>query len=79
MRPEWLPFLNDRVAFPQAPHVGHNQIEFTCAVPIIVNGSVKMVAQFCDLDRREYDPSTLNIANKLAELSEKAFTGMSPT
>lgn len=73
-KPEWLPLLNDPIAFPRAPHAVHNKIQVTFAVPIIVNGSVKMVVQFYDLVHRDYDSATLNIANEIAELFGKAFS-----
>lgn len=75
MRPEWLPLLNDPIAFPRAPHAVHNKVEVTFAVPVVVNGSVQMVVQFYDLDRREYEVDSLNTANQIAELFGKAYTG----
>lgn len=75
MRPEWLPLLNDPVAFPRAPHAVRNKVEVTFAVPVIVNGSVQMVVEFFDTAKREYDPYTLNMANEIADLFGKAFTG----
>lgn len=73
MRPEWLPLLNDPISFPRAPHAVQNRLEVTFAVPIIVSGSVQMVVEFYDTDRREYDPSTLNVANEIAVMFGKAF------
>lgn len=75
MRPEWLPLLNDPVAFPRAPHAVRHKVEVTFAVPVIVNGSVQMVVEFFDTDRRDYDPQTMNMANEIAVLFGKAFTG----
>lgn len=75
MRPEWLPLLNDPVAFPRAPHAVRHKVEVTFAVPVIVNGSVQMVVEFFDTDRRDYDPQTMNLANEIAVLFGKAYTG----
>lgn len=75
MRPEWLPLLNDCVAFPRAPHAVRHKVEVTFAVPVIVNGSVQMVVEFFDTKRRDYDPETLNMANEVAVMFGKAFTG----
>lgn len=75
MRPEWLPLLNDPVAFPRAPHAVKNRLEVTFAVPVVVNGSVQMVVEFYDTLRREYDPETLNMANDIASMFGRAFTG----
>lgn len=77
MRPEWLPLLTDPIAFPRSPHAVRNNVQVTFAVPVIVNGSVQMVVEFYDTVRRDYDASTLNIANSMAELFGKAFTGPS--
>ncbi|CAN8067295.1 unnamed protein product [Agarophyton chilense] len=74
MRPEWLPLLNDPVAFPRAPHAVRNQVQVTFAVPVIVNGAVEMVVEFFDTERRDYDPATLNMANDIAAMFGKAFT-----
>lgn len=74
-RPEWLPLLNDPIAFPRAPHAVYNQVEVTFAVPVIVNGSVQMVVQFYDLNRRDYEAGTLNTANDIAEMFGKSYTG----
>lgn len=74
MRPEWLPLLNDAVAFPRAPHAVRHKVEVTFAVPVIVNGSVQMVVEFFDTKRRDYDPETMNMANDIAILFGKAFT-----
>lgn len=75
MRPEWLPLLNDPVAFPRAPHAVKHKVEVTFAVPVVVNGSVQMVVEFFDTKRRDYDPETLNMANEVAVMFGKAFTG----
>lgn len=77
MRPEWLPLLTDPIAFPRSPHAVRNNVQVTFAVPVIANGSVQMVVEFYDTERRDYDASTLNIANTMAELFGKAFTGPS--
>lgn len=74
MRPEWLPLLNDPVAFPRAPHAVRHRVQVTFAVPVIVNGSVQMVVEFYDTEKRDYDPTTLNIANDIAMMFGKAFT-----
>ena len=74
MRPEWLPLLNDPVAFPRAPHAVRNKVEVTFAVPVIINGSVQMVVEFYDTARRDYDPEVLNMANEIAVMFGKAFT-----
>ncbi|KAI0565919.1 GAF-like protein [Gracilaria domingensis] len=81
MRPEWLPLLNDPIAFPRAPHAVRNNVEVTFAVPVIVNGAVQMIVEFYDTERRDYDPATLNMANDMAIMFGKAFTGLnsSPT
>ncbi|PXF47745.1 hypothetical protein BWQ96_02427 [Gracilariopsis chorda] len=76
MRPEWLPLLNDPVAFPRAPHAVRNRVEVTFAVPVVVNGSVKMVVQFYDTYRRDYEPATLNMTNEIAAMFGKAFTAI---
>lgn len=78
MRPEWLPLLNDPVAFPRAPHAMRNKVQVTFAVPIIVNGSVQMVVEFYDTKRRDYDAGTVITANELGMMFGRAFTGMSP-
>lgn len=75
MRPEWLPLLDDPVAFPRAPHAVQNKVEVTFAVPVIVNGSVQMVVEFYDTARREYDPEVVNVANDIANLLGKTFAG----
>lgn len=75
MRPEWLPLLNDEVAFPRAPYAVRHKVEVTFAVPVIVNGSVQMVVEFFDTKRRDYDPETLNMANEIAAMFGKAYTG----
>ena len=75
MRPEWLPLLNDQIAFPRAPHAVRHKVEVTFAVPVIVNGSVHMVVEFFDTNRRDYDPETMNLANDIAVMFGKAFTG----
>lgn len=75
MRPEWLPLLNDPVAFPRAPHAVRHKVEVTFAVPVIVDGEVRMVVEFFDTRRRDYDPETLNMANQIAEMFGKAFAG----
>ncbi|CAN8067673.1 unnamed protein product [Agarophyton chilense] len=76
MRPEWLAVLSDPVAFLRAPHAMRNGVEVTFAVPIIVNGSVQMVVEFFDTDRRDYDPKTLNMANEIGAVFGKAFSEM---
>lgn len=76
MRPEWLPLLNDPVAFPRAPHAVRNRVEVTFAVPVVVNGSVQMVVQFYDTYRRDYEPATLNMTNEIAAMFGKAFTAV---
>lgn len=73
MRPEWLPCLKDKEAFPRAPHAIRHKVEVTFAVPVIVNGSVQMVVEFYDTSRRDYDPEVLNIANEIAAMFGKQF------
>ena len=67
--------LDDPVAFPRAPHAVKHNVKVTFAVPVIVNGTVQMVVEFFDTQKRDYDPETLNLANEVAVMFGKAFTG----
>ncbi|KAI0565716.1 GAF-like protein [Gracilaria domingensis] len=73
-RPEWLPLLSDPVAFLRAPHAMRQGVEVTFAVPVIVNGSVQMVVEFFDTERRDYDPKAFSMANEIAVVFGKAFS-----
>ena len=74
MRPEWLPLLNDEIAFPRAPYAMRNKVEVTFAVPVVVNRQVQMVVEFYDTARREYDPQILYIANEIAGMFGKLYS-----
>lgn len=73
MRPEWLPALDDAIAFPRAPHAVRHKVEVTFAVPVIIDGQVRMVVEFYDTAKRSYDPAVLNVANEIAAMFAAAF------
>lgn len=77
-RPEWLPVLSDPVAFPRAPHAVDNKVEVTFAVPVIVNGSVRMVVEFYDTESRDYDHDTINVSTEVTELLGRLFSAQRP-
>lgn len=77
-RPEWLPALDDAVAFPRAPYAVEHRLEVTFAVPVIVHGEVRMVVEFYDTTKRGYDPAIVNIANAIAAMFGAAFEERQP-
>ena len=77
-RPEWLPALDDAVAFPRAPHAVAQKIAVTFAVPVLVDGEVRMVVEFYDTTKRVYDPAIVNIANEIAAMFGSAFEERKP-
>jgi GAF domain-containing protein len=72
-RPEWLPWLTDPVAFPRSPHAQRYDVKLTFAVPVVVEGVVRMVVEFYDTEARDYDPEVLNVAGDIASLIGRAY------
>lgn len=72
-QPEWLPHLDDVVAFPRARYAVEHQVRVTFAVPVLSNGQVRMVAEFFDTCKRRYDPQSVDIAQEIAALLGSAF------
>ncbi len=77
-RPEWLPTLDDAVAFPRAPHAVAQKMAVTFAVPFLVDGEVRMVVEFYDTAKRVYDPAIVNIANEISAMFGSAFEERNP-
>jgi hypothetical protein len=48
-------------------------VKLTFAVPVVVDGVVRMVVEFYDTNTRDYDPEILNVAGDIASLIGRAY------